>query len=152
MNTQLLVYGVIFSLGFIFFYLFFAGMDNYKKLPYNFWGSVVASLYFIFSPYIVTHTYFREQYLAIFLLMVLPGCLYFFVSGRETERACPRVIVFSLFYSVFSSTVFSFPWLLPVVFTLIPFFIYLIFRYGKYFWKMASVYLSSLRYFAISIG
>lgn len=138
LNTQFVVYGLIFSLGFLFMHLFLQELVT-KKTAFNFLSSIVASVFYIWSLYI-TRTYFQSQFISIFLIMVVPGCLYFFVSGLKKE-SMPRIIVSALLYSVFSSTVFSFPWFLPVAFTLIPFIVWLIIRYGRYFWKAVIVFI-----------
>jgi hypothetical protein len=136
-NTQLVSYGIIFSLGFLFFYYFLQELIS-KKNPFYFWSSVVSSLAYLLSPYI-TRTYFQSQFISIFLLMVLPVCLYLFISGLNRKSAA-HIVASSLFYSVFGASVYGFPWLLPVFITLIPFFVYLAVRYGRYFWKMVFVF------------
>ena len=138
-HTQFISYGFIFSLGFLFLHLFFQELTP-KKTPFTFAGSIVASLFYIASPYI-TKTYFQSQFISIFLLMVLPVCLYLFISGLRRKNAA-RVVASSLFYSVFGASVFGFPWLLPVFLTLIPFFVYLALRYGRYFWRMMIVFIA----------
>jgi len=139
LNTQFIMYGIIFSSGFLFFHLFLQECVTKKNL-FSFWGSIVASLFYILSLYI-TRTYFQHQLISIFLLMVLPGCLYFFVSGLKRSNIA-RIIISSLLYSVFSSTVLSFPWLLPVFVTLIPFFVYLVVRFGRFFWKAIIIFIT----------
>jgi hypothetical protein len=138
-NTQLVTYGIIFSLGFLFFYLFLQEWIS-KKTPFLFVSSVVASFFYIGSPYI-TKTYFQSQFISIFILMVLPGFLWLFIAGVKRKQSS-LVVASSLLYSVFSATVYSFPWFLPVILTLIPFFIYFAIRYGRYFWKMMIVFIA----------
>jgi hypothetical protein len=137
-NTQLLMYGIIFSLGFLFFYFFLQEWIT-KKTPYDFWISILASLSYILSPYIA-RTYFQSQFISIFILMVLPGFLWLFIAGVKRKNTS-LVVASSLLYSVFSATVYSFPWFLPVVLTLIPLYIYLAVRYGRYVWKMMFIFL-----------
>jgi len=137
-NTQLLSYGIIFSLGFLFFYYFLQEWIT-KKTPYDFWISIVVSLSYILSPYI-SRTYFQSQFISIFILMVLPGFLWLFIAGVKRKKVS-LVIASSLLYSVFSATVYSFPWFLPSMLTIIPLYTYLAMRYGKFFWKMVFVFL-----------
>lgn len=137
-NTQLLAYGMICSLGFIFFFLFLQEWVT-RKTPYYFWISVAASLFYILSTYI-SRTYFQSQFISIYIIMVLPGCLWLFLAGVKHKRA-PLVVASSLLYSMFSATVFSFPWFLAAVITLAPLVLYLAVRYGWYFCEMACVFL-----------
>lgn len=136
-NTQLVSYGISFSLGFLFFYLFLQEW-NTRKTPFYFWSSVVASLSYLLSLYLL-RTFFQSQFISLFLRMAMPGSLYLFVSGLN-RKSVSRVIASSLFYSLFGASVYGFPWLLPVLLTLIPLLIYFAVRHGKFFWKMALVF------------
>lgn len=137
MNTQFLAYGAILAFGFVFFYKFLREMVSGKSSWY-FLSAITASLFYILSPYI-TRTFFQHQVISIFLLAVVPGYLYFFVAGVKRKRL--RLVVASaLLYSLFSSTVFSLPWFLPVALTLLPFFGFLAWQYRTYFWKAGVVF------------
>lgn len=139
LNIQFISYGFIFSLGYVFFYLLLSELTP-KRSVYTFCGGIVCSLFYLFSPY-VTRTYFQHQIISIFLLMVVPGTLFFFVRGVKKRRLM-FVVLSALFFSIFSSSVYSFPWLLPTLFTLVPFLIWLAFNQWKYFWKYAAVWVA----------
>ncbi len=139
MNTQLFAYGAILAFGFIFFYRFLREMVTGKS-PWYFLSAVTASLFYIFSPY-VTRTFFQYQVISIFLLAVVPGGLYLFVAGVKQKRMA-FIVISALLYSVFSSTVFTLPWFLPVIFTLIPFFVFLGWRYGWHAGRALGVFIA----------
>ncbi len=136
-NTQLLAYGMIVSLGFVFFYKFLQEWIPAKN-AYMFWSGITVSLLYVLSPY-VGRTYFQHQLISIFSIMVVPGCLYLFVVGVK-RKSSVYVIASSLFYSLFSSTVYSLPWMLPVVFTLIPLFLYFTRGNQGYIWKALAIF------------
>lgn len=138
-NTQLFAYGVIISLGFVFFYKFLQEWIPAKS-TYEFWTGVVASLLYSFSPYI-TRTFFQHQLISIFSIMVVPGCLYFFLAGVKRKNV-GYIIASSLFYSLFSSTIYSLPWILPVVLTFIPLFLYFIPLRRGYIWKSLVIFIA----------
>lgn len=136
-NTQLLAYGAILAFGFVFFYKLLRELVPGKS-PWHFFSAIAASLFYILSPYI-TRTFYQHQIISIFLLMVVPGSLYFFVAGLKRKRMA-LVVASALLYSVFSSTVFSLPWFLPAVFVLIPFFLLLLRQHGIFLWKSIGVF------------
>ncbi len=137
MNTQFLAYGAILAFGFMFFYKFLREVID-QKSPWHFLSAITASLLYILSPYI-THTFFQHQIISIFLLFVVPGCLYLFTAGVKRKQV--RLIGASaLLYSIFSSTVYSLPWFLPVVITLLPFFGFLAWQYRRHFWNACVVF------------
>ena len=137
-NTQLLAYGLIVSFGFVFFYLFLQQWLP-SRTTFAFWSGIAASLAYILSPFI-TRTFFQHQLISIFLIMVLPACLTLFIAGVKRKNM-GYIIASSLLYSFFSSTVFGFPWLLSVVFTLVPLCIYFFRRSGSYAWKALAIFI-----------
>lgn len=137
LHTQFIAYGLILFFGFIFFYKLLRELMP-EKSSWHFVSAVAASLFYIFSPYI-TRTFLQHQVISIYLLAVVPGCLYFFATGVKRKQM--RLIVASaLVYSLFSSTVLTFPWFLPVAFTLVPFLGYLAWQHRWYFWKASTVF------------
>lgn len=138
LNTQLLAYGAILSLGFVFFYLFLQEWID-KKNSYLFFVSIVSSLFYIFSNYI-TKTFFQHQQLSIYLILVVPAVLYFFIRGVR-KKDIVSVILASFLYTIFSSTVLSLPWFLPVLFTLLPLLLYFAWNHKEYFMKGAIVFI-----------
>lgn len=120
-NTQLLAYGFILSFGFMFFYLFLQEIISERSL-YLFWCRIFASLFYIFSLY-MTKTFFQHQLISMYSIMVLPVCLYLFIVGIK-KRNLRYIVASSLFYSIFSSTLYGLPWLLPAVLMMAPFLFY----------------------------
>ena len=137
-NTQMIAYGLIFSSGFIFFYLFLGELSA-KKTTYSFWASIAASLAYVLSTYI-TKTFFQHQLISIFSIMAVPGVMYFFLAGIRRKNM-KLIVAGALLYSVFSSTLYSVPWILPVFLTLIPLFLYFNRTYGSFVWKAFGVFL-----------
>jgi len=137
-NTQSLVYGMILSFGFLFFYLFIRQWSG-KNTGFIFWGAVISSCCYIFSPYI-TRTLYQSQLVSITLVAVVPCCLYFFTRGVR-EKTMVYVVISSLVYALGSSTVYSFPVFLPVVWTMMPFYVFLCWQYGWYVWKALFIFI-----------
>jgi hypothetical protein len=136
-NTQLLAYGIILSFGFLFFYKFLLEWVPAKN-TYTFASGIVASLLYIWSPY-VTRTFYQHQLISIFSVIAVPGFLYLFVAGVKRKNI-GYVMASSLLYSLLSSTVYSLPWMLPVVFTLIPLFVYFARQHRDYVWKALAIF------------
>ncbi len=90
----------------------------------------------------MTKTLYQHQLISIYLVAVFPGCLYLFTAGVR-RRSMIFILASSLLYSLCSSTILSAPWLLPVVFTLIPLFLYLARRNGRYFWFAILLFIGS---------
>ncbi len=121
LNTQLIAYGLILSIGFLYMYLFLREVISSKSV-YLYWGRLVTAVYYIFSIYL-TKTFYQHQLISMYSIMVLPVCLYLFIVGIK-KNSYAYIIASSLFYSVFSSTLYGLPWLLPAIFTLIPLLLY----------------------------
>lgn len=138
LNTQFVAYGCIFALGFIFFYKFLQEWIV-SKTTYTFWAAVFASVLYVLSPY-VTRTYFQHQLIPIFIIMVLPASLYLFIAGVKRKNIS-FIAGSAIVYSFFSSTVYSFPWFLSVLFTLLPLFIYFTRIHRTYIWRALGIFL-----------
>lgn len=137
LQIQFVVYGLIFSLAFFFFYQLLLELLP-STSPYSFLGAVVASLSYILSTY-VGKTFFQSQLISLFLLMVVPACLYLFLVGLRKKKFA-YIIASALFYTLFSATVYSAPWFLPTIGTLIPLCVLIARKHGVYFWKALGVW------------
>ncbi len=136
-NTQLLAYGAILSLGFYFFYLFLQEWTD-KNNSYIFLAEIVSSLSYVFSNYL-TKTFYQHQQLSIYLILVVPGMLYLFTRGVKTKNMV-FIILSALLYSICSSTVLSLPWFLPVLFTSLPLLLYFFWNHKEHFIRAAVIF------------
>lgn len=137
-NTQLLAYGLILSTGFIFMYLFlqlWVSKKNFSTLA----AGILASLSYVFSPF-VGKTLFQNQQLSIFLVMIVPVSLFFFIFGVKKRNIC-FILVSSIVYSLFGAGILGAPWFIPVLFTSIPLGILLWNREGRYMLKASGVFI-----------
>lgn len=124
LSTQMLLYGFNYAFAFLFFYLFVSIWikgSNYVK----FFIKIFSSLFFVSSPFIVA-TLYNHQLTSIYLVSLMPATLYFFTRAVLEKKYYLSVVV-SLFFSIFSTTLNTTPWWLPIVITGIPFFLYLAF-------------------------
>ncbi len=136
LNIQFFMYGIILMFGFLFMHLLLQELiPSFSVIGYV--SSIIAALYYVFSPFILK-TFMQHQLIAIFMLMVLPGCLYLFVKGMK-KRSYKYILLSSLLYSVFSATLLSAPWFLATVFILFPLLLFIVFQYRDFFWKASIV-------------
>ncbi len=116
-NTQFVMYGINWSLSFIFFYLLM-GFWISDKTKFNFFIRVVSSLIYIFSPFLLM-TFYKHQMIVLFLVAAFPGVLYFFIKSVR-QRNLLYVFTACLIISIFSTNLSSIPWMLPMFLTSIP--------------------------------
>lgn len=140
-NTQLFMYGMIFMIGFLFMYLLLQEIWSNSSIA-GFFSSVIAALYFVCSPFILK-TFMQHQLISIYIIMAVPGSLYFFIKGLKQSNY-KYVLLSSLYYSIFSATLLSAPWFLATLFTLIPFFIFIANQYKKMFLKSVVIFIISV--------
>ncbi|KKR03416.1 MAG: hypothetical protein UT26_C0001G0020 [Microgenomates group bacterium GW2011_GWC1_39_12] len=141
LHIQFFMYGIILMLGFLFMHLLLQELiPSFSVIGYI--SSIIAALYYVFSPFILK-TFMQHQLIAIFMLMVLPGCLYFFVKGMK-KRSYKYILLSSLFYSLCSATLLSIPWFLATVFIFMPLLIFVVFQYKDFLWKASIVLFISL--------
>lgn len=129
-NIQFFFYGINLACGFLFFYLFL-GLWIREESKIVYWFRIVCSLLYIFSPYII-NTLYKNQLLAIYLISVVPCTMYLFVKALQ-EKRWTLILLASLVYSVFSTTILTVPWFYGFLFSQIPLCIYLWFKYKKRF-------------------
>ena len=141
LNIQFFMYGIILMLGFLCMHLFLQEMLPSSSIT-GYLASIVSALYYVFSPFILK-TFMQHQLISIFVIMVLPGCLYFFVKGLK-KRSYKYIILCALYYSLFSATILSAPWFLATIFTFIPLLIFISIQNKKFFWNAAIVFVSSI--------
>ena len=116
-NTQFLMYGLNLALGFLFFYLFLGlWIDNETKT--KFFIKVIASLFYIFSPFLI-NTLYKHQIIVVYLIATAPGVLYFFIKSVR-DRNPLYVFTTCLIFTILSTNLSSLPWSLPILITSLP--------------------------------
>ncbi len=117
MNVQFLMYGLNLAFGFLSFFLFLSLWVNLED-KYSFSIRIISSLFYIFSIFLIK-TLFSNQLLSIYLISVIPTVLFLFIKAVETKKTY-LVFASALVFSLFSSTLNTFPWSLAIFITLIP--------------------------------
>lgn len=116
-NTQFVMYGLNWALGFIFFFLLLGlWMDNKSRV--NFFISIMASLFYIFSPFLIKNFY-KHQMIVVFLIAAAPGMLFFFIKSVR-QRNLVYVFTSCLILAILSTNLSSLPWTIPIVITSVP--------------------------------
>lgn len=121
-NTQYLMYGLNYASGFLFFY-FFVSIWLKTENIFSFFAKILAGLFYIFSPLLVG-TLYRNQLMSIYLLALMPASLFFFSKAVLNKKYIYSIVV-ALILSVFSTTLNTCPWSIPILIAGIPFFIVL---------------------------
>lgn len=139
-NTQFVMYGINWALAFIFFYLF-TGLWLSSKSRVDFFIKIIASLFYIFSPFFL-RTFYWHQMIVLYLIAVMPGVLYFFVKSVREQNV---LYVFSacLVFTILSTNLSSLPWTIPIVIASSPL---LFFE----FWKAKKTFLLYSLLFGLS--
>lgn len=128
-NIQNLMYGVNLMLGYYFFSKFVILITK-KKINTSL---ILASLMYVFSPYLVGSLY-KNQMLNLYLLSLLPVCLYFFYSG-VLQKKYYKTVLSVLTFSVFSTTLNTLPWSLAFMIGASPMVLYLFVENKAVFFK-----------------
>lgn len=116
-NTQFVMYGLNWALGFIFIFLL-SGLWIERQSRINFFIRVIAGLFYIFSPFLLK-TFYKHQMIVIYLIAAAPGTLYFFIKSVR-ERNFLYVFSSVLIFSILSTNLSSLPWTIPVFITSTP--------------------------------
>jgi hypothetical protein len=120
-NTQMLMYGLNLSLGFLAFYkllgLYINQKDDNEKLI-----SILGALLYLFSTYIVK-THFNNQMMSMYLVSLLPACLYLFILSVR-KKSFVYTVMSILLFSIFSTTLNTLPWWGGFAVTTIPLLVY----------------------------
>lgn len=130
-NTQFVMYGLNWVLAFIFFYLLL-GLWIEKKSKINFFIKITASLFYIFSPFLIKNLY-KHQMIVLYLIAAAPGILYFFIKSVR-KRNVLYVFTSCLIFSILSTNLSSFPWAIPIAITSFP----ILFHE---FWKSKKIFI-----------
>lgn len=131
-STQMVLYGLNLSLGFLAFY-YFLKLWIKPNTRYTFVANIFASFFYVSSIFLAK-TLYNHQLLAIYLVSVIPSSLYFLLLGIRKQNL--RFILISvLILSIFSSTLNTFPWLAAFLITSIPILVYELFFSNKHFVK-----------------
>lgn len=139
-NTQFVMYGLNWALGFIFLYLL-SGLWIGRQSRFNFLIRVVAGLFFVFSPFLLK-TFYKHQMIVIYLIAAAPGILYFFIKSVR-QRNFLHVFTSVLIFSIFSTNLSSLPWTIPILITSMP----ILF---VEFWKAKKVFILHAVLFGVS--
>jgi hypothetical protein len=107
LNTQMLMYGINFALGFISFYLLM-GLWIKPSNALGFPVKVLSSLFYILSPYLI-NTVYINQMLAMYLVSCLPLSFFLFIKGLREDKSI-LILLSVVIFSIFSSGINSLPW------------------------------------------
>ncbi len=141
-NTQFVMYGLNWALGFIFLYLLL-GLWVSNESRINFFIKVVVSLFYIFSPFLFK-TFYKHQMIVIYLIAASPGLLYFFIKSVR-QRNLLYVFSACLIFSILSTNLSSLPWTIPIFMTSVP----ILF---VEFWRSKKVFVLHAFLFVICYG
>lgn len=137
LNTQFLMYGLNLSLGFLFFYKFL-GLSIKK----DYWLiKVFSSLFYVLSPFLIA-TYYKNQMLSMYLVSIIPACLYYFLRGVR-EKKYYLTLVAVVIFSIFSTTINTLPWWSSFLLSAILIFIYEFIRNEMSFIKQSLFFIFS---------
>ncbi|MEK7090984.1 MAG: hypothetical protein AAB887_00570 [Patescibacteria group bacterium] len=146
-NTQFVMYGINWSLSFLFFYLLM-GFWISDKSRFSFFAKVASCLIYIFSPFLFM-TFYKHQMIVLFLITAFPGVLYFFIKSVRQRNP---LYVFSacLIISIFSTNLSSIPWMLPMFITSTPLLFWEFYKDKKTFFWHAIIFV--ICYFLLNIS
>lgn len=130
LNTQAVMYGLNFSLGFFFFYKFLQlYIPNLKKIWKLEIVLIIASVSYVFSPFL-NETLLSHQMMHLYLISIVPAVFYYLIRAiREGEIRYALISV--LIFSIFSTTLNSMPYFAAYVICLLPLLFYEIVHSGK---------------------
>lgn len=129
-NTQNLMSGLNYALGFLFFYLFLSIW--FKSVSfYNFFSKITSSLFYVLSPFLVG-TLYKNQLMAIYWVSLMPAVFFLFTKG-VLEKKYAYSILAALIISVFSTTLNTLPWSVPILITGLPILLFIFVKHKKSF-------------------
>jgi hypothetical protein len=140
LNVQLLLFGLDLSLGFLFFYLFLGLF--FPQDRQSFVIKLVASLFYIFSTFSI-YTLWQSQLFVLYLVSTFPFLCYIFTAGFLRKNAS-YIIFGSVALSIFSSTLFSVPWFVALLISIIPIAVILFLQDKKTFSLLGAVFFITL--------
>ncbi len=124
------MYGLNLSLSFLFFYLLLGiwiKNDNW----YDFWVKIVASLAYTFSIFSF-YTLWSSQLFSLYLISIFPVSLYLFIRATQDSRPF-FIIVNAILLTIFSTLLFSIPWVVALIIAVIPLLAYVFWQNRKRF-------------------
>ncbi len=146
-NTQFLMYGLNWALAFVFFYLLL-GLWIPNQTRIKFFIKVVASLFYVFSPFLIK-TLYKHEVVVLYLICAAPGVLYFFIKSVREHNPW-YVFTACLILSIFSTNLSSVPWSLPILITSLPILITVFFQSKKTFILHSLLFV--LGYFLLNLS
>ncbi len=137
-STQMLLYGLNLAFGFYGIYKLI-GLWVESKTIRGFYSNIIASLFYISSVYLV-HTLYTHQLLSMYLVSVVPFTLYFFIKGLK-EANIRLIVISTLIFSLFSTTINTLPWSAAVLIVILPFLLYEAFFAKRRFLQYSLLFL-----------
>ena len=136
-NVQFFMYGLNLAFGFIFFYAFLGIWVKDKTVKF-FFAKVVASLFYIFSTYLI-NTFYTNQITAMYLVSAMPATLYFFFKS-VLDKKVVYAIISVLYISIFSVKLESIPWSFALLICFIPLFLIVFLKNKKRFFYHVLIF------------
>lgn len=122
LNTEMLMLGINIALGFYFFYLMLGTWIKNEK-SYDPWIKIASSLMYCLSTF-VYFTIFGALWPAVFLLSVVPVCLYLFFKSLYDNNSKLAVLSATIF-ALFGNIIANVPWFLGLILTILPFLVFI---------------------------
>jgi hypothetical protein len=119
LNVQMLMYGLNSALGFVFTVLFIRKIGIKSQA-----ASVLGGLLYVCSP-LLFKTLYNHQLPAMYLVSIMPGCLWLFTKS-VLDKKNGHIMIATIIFSLFSTTLNTLPWWSAFVLTSIPFLIRLL--------------------------
>lgn len=138
LNTQYLMYGLNYAFGFLFFYLF-SSLWIKSNSVYSFFVKIIAAIFYICSPFLIG-TLYRNQLMSMYLLSLMPFSLYLFSKAVLDKKYIYSVFV-ALIISIFSATLNTLPWSIPILVTGVPYLFYIFWSNKKSFILNITIFL-----------
>jgi hypothetical protein len=140
-QIEKIFYGFIFSLGFLFTFLFIKELLRFSNIrgDVKFWAQVLGGLSFVFSPLVQFSDWIARLSSTIFSIFLYPALLYFLllaINKRSIKLLLPGAFLAGIFsFSIYTPVPWLFAFIIGAfVFLLVYFFFYrshlfLIFKY-----------------------
>lgn len=137
-NIQYLMFGLNLVFGFTFFYLLL-GLWIKSDDFYSFLAKVLASLFYVFSPYLYSSLYL-SQLLGLYLISIVPATLFFFIKGLYEDKNL-YIVISAVIIGLFNYSAIAAPFTLGVLFCISPLLLYLFFKNKRQFLKKTLIFL-----------
>jgi len=132
--TQGMILGLNLAIGYLFFYHILNLFYKENKYLNN-----IVSLLYPFSIFIYFTSY-NSFFPSLFLISILPICIYYFLYGVITNKNI-KIIISSIIFGLFSSPIINISWILAFFVCSIPILIYYGIKYRKQFLNKSVLFL-----------